>query len=306
LPEDFNGQITISIGYLEVDTTASDGLYKNIYDLEIYNEPDLEGTIIWYEVTLNPSETVTLEFEPYQTVFVEVPNDTTDTPSPGNDYFLFAAGNNSFNGGAGIDTVDFSEVTSGVSIWTDEGHAEISGNNSLILFEGIEIFVGSTHDDRLTVHTDSFEARLGEGNDYLFLGETASGSFYMQEGDDFIVGYGSNVFIYSGDGDDIIFSYSEMIIDGGGGNDTFHSFGGSDTFIFGMNDGNDTLIGFIPNYDQLIFQDQVINAMNNSEFEIVSSDNGTVLNLFDGGSIEFVGIAIEDVANIIDDVLLDF
>lgn len=310
-PEGYDGPIVISIGSLEVDTSESDGSYRDFYDLEIYHEPDLEGEIVWTEISLGSGETVTIEFDPYQTIFVEFPIETADIPSAvigssGNDHFLFATGNNSFDGADGVDTIDFSESESRVAIWTDASVAEISESNSLISFEEIEVFIGSTYDDRFSAYNGDFEVHLGVGNDNLFLGEFVSGHFWMQQGDDFIIGYSSSAFIYAGDGDDIVFSHSGMTIDGGRGDDVFYSMGISDTFIFGLNDGNDTIISFDPSHDQLTLESAVIDAIENFEFEIISSENGAIFNLLNGGSIEFVSLVPEDVSDIIDQLLQNF
>lgn len=303
LPENFVGRTTVSVGYLVVDISSSDGAYRDYSDLEPFNEPDLSGSIEWIEVSLNADDTMTIELEPYQTIFIEIPNEPIDhtedrTGSSGNDHFVFSIDINSISGGFGVDTIDFSGFSHGVSIWTQDSQAEV-GSSSGLSFDGIEIFIGTSYDDRLVIHTGDFEASLGAGNDTLVLGEAASGRFDMQEGDDFVIGYSRDAYIYAGEGDDTIFSYCGMIIEGGRGNDTLHSASLFDTFIFQINDGNDTIIGFDIGTDQLIVGEAVTDAVVNSEFEIVASDDGAVFNLFDGGSITFYGMTVEEVGSIV-------
>ncbi|WP_137920036.1 peroxidase family protein [Hydrogenophaga sp. 2FB] len=137
----------------------------------------------------------------------------------GNDTFFAVAGdgNDSYLGGAGIDTLDLSATTAGATVTATAASSADIGSDTL---NSIEVILGSQGDDNIT------------GN----------------AGANIIDGQGGNDVINAGAGDDVVL--------GGAGNDTINGEGGSDTVIGGIgNDtatggaGNDTFFAMVGDGD---------------------------------------------------------
>jgi Ca2+-binding RTX toxin-like protein len=137
----------------------------------------------------------------------------------GDDYFdmspgqTSSPGNDSIEGGDGIDTVDFdgyaqSAVVADLRAGTVTGGGE--GGAGFSIIHGIERFVGGDFDDRIT------------GNDTWSGGTAMSTYLDGRGGDDSILGSGGAEEILGGQGDDTLNgSFGLDTLDGGAGNDTY-------------------------------------------------------------------------------------
>ena len=124
-----------------------------------------------------------------------------------NDTMAASADANLFDGGAGLDLVDYYASTAGVTIDLVAGTGS-GGWAEGDRFIGVEIVAGSTHGDVLRGSNAGDVIRGGDGNDTIFGGD----------GDDFL---------YGGDGDDVMFGGAgNDLLDGGRGADTMD--GGTD------------------------------------------------------------------------------
>jgi Ca2+-binding RTX toxin-like protein len=164
----------------------------------------------------------------------------------------------SFDGGAGIDTISYAGATSGVTLAFSNTDQYGVGNVTLSSvaaggYEGIaqadqyanlEVFVGTSYQDRVYGADAGMTAYLGAGND-IFDNSHDSNAF------DLLYGGVGNDTIWTGGGDDVVFGgqgndnlYGENgndVIYGGEGNDYFNGGNGNDTIYGGV--GNDTING---------------------------------------------------------------
>ncbi|MCF2871240.1 hypothetical protein L0664_09185 [Octadecabacter sp. G9-8] len=166
---------------------------------------------------------------------------------------------------------------------SDEGGTLVGGeaDDTLTGFSGDDTIYGNGGADTITDRGGNNVIDSGDGNDVVLIEalifynwamgtNTVSGG----EGDDLIIGgYGDEEDILKGDaGNDVIIGdrwsdvggnpwidvagQQDQII-GGAGDDLLEGKGGADTFIFNVNDGNDT-IGSLSNYDSLNVYDVTV------------------------------------------------
>ncbi|MDB5524832.1 MAG: hemolysin-type calcium-binding repeat family protein [Rhizobium sp.] len=114
----------------------------------------------------------------------------------GNDILTLFKGNEVFDGGGGIDFIDFYYTTKGITIdlAEDVTNFTIGSKTYQVAYTGIEAVYGSSHNDKLT----------GDGKQNLLRGE---------DGNDRILGLGDDDFISGGNGKDVLI--------GGAGKDAF-------------------------------------------------------------------------------------
>jgi Ca2+-binding RTX toxin-like protein len=175
----------------------------------------------------------------------------------GNDYFIGNTADNIFDGGSGLDIVDFSAATGRVSVNLRSGVVNSGGlgSDTFISIEGV---VGSEYDDQLIGDAnDNYFAGLG-GDDYIdgrggvdilsLRGASAGVSVTISmlgAGSITLAGLGTDTFVnmegIEGTDFDDTFSGSsaQEIFWGADGNDTFVVSGGEDTYNGGS--GLDTL-----------------------------------------------------------------
>ncbi|MFA6789572.1 MAG: calcium-binding protein, partial [Arcobacteraceae bacterium] len=171
------------------------------------------------------------------TVFSGTGNDTV-YGSSGNDTFVVAqndtlgsAGDDTFNGISGINTIDYSlildndanEATGGINVTLNGSNPvaiTLSGGNTNTI-QNVSHIIGTANSDTLT--GDNFNNILdgSAGNDTIF-GMAGNNTLSGGSGNDSITGGIQVDTIYGGIGDDTIFSSS--------GNDTIYGGEGTDTF----------------------------------------------------------------------------
>ncbi|ORE93827.1 CAP domain-containing protein [Aurantimonas sp. 22II-16-19i] len=121
-----------------------------------------------------------------------------------------------FGGGAGIDTLDYSAVTSAITVDLVAGLATGAAIGTDRLF-GIERVLGGSGDDQLT--GNGFTTLLGGG--------------------------GGNNSLWGGTGNDNIRGYAGFdVLNGGAGNDRLQGDANADTFVFGNGFGKDIIADF--------------------------------------------------------------
>ena len=155
----------------------------------------------------------------------------------GNDKFKQDAGldgNDSFDGGTGIDTVDYSKRTVGVTVTMDDGLANDGepGSEADFVDLSVENATGGAGDDVL-VGSDALNVLTGnDGDDQLFGG---------RGGDELHGGNGADVLTGDNGNDQLFGDGGADSIDGGGGNDTLFGGVGIDSITGG--DGADSMFG---------------------------------------------------------------
>ncbi|TRD15190.1 calcium-binding protein [Palleronia caenipelagi] len=207
----------------------------------------------------------------------------------GNDLILFDTKGN-FNelgkdldiidGGDGVDTLSFEKVGRGVAISTEERSVEIGLNK--VVFDDILDFFGSAYPDH-------------------FLISGVLQDFYGNDGNDtFTILSGTQNKLVGGSGNDrfIAFNGSSNGLFGGPGDDEFLFFGGRAHYVyFGVGDGFDTIKGFDPVSDRIVFREDV----DEDGVRMETANDGTYLTVEDGDSIFFHDMLLN-----IDDVTLLF
>ena len=213
------------------------------------------------------------------TIVGTVGNDTIETPDlfggriyggAGND--LIIAERNLFNGdyydgGSGIDTIDFRALTASnptFNLLTEEvifggpqefivGIENLIGtpySDTIIGSNGSNILNGSAGDDSIDGKDGNDTINGGIGDDYIAGGNGLDRIFGF-DGNDTIYGGPDNDSIFAGNGDDIVSGGSgDDVISANPGNDTVNGESGNDTIFGGGDDdtinggaGNDTLYG---------------------------------------------------------------
>ena len=130
---------------------------------------------------------------------------------------------NTFDGNAGFDVLDYSNVTSGIEVTLN------SSNQTTIKIAG--------HNNDLAINIENIKG--SSANDTL-IGDALDNILYGNAGNDYISGLDGNDSLYGGTGDDNIFGGRGLdYIEGGAGADTIDSGAGNDTVYGG--DGKDTI-----------------------------------------------------------------
>jgi len=138
-----------------------------------------------------------------------------------NDVIEGDSGDNTLDGGAGIDAVSYAAASSAVTVNLSTGTATGDGNDTLTNFENV---IGSSHNDSLT----------GDSHDNVFVGGAGN--------DTIDGGSGTNTLDYSQSTGGITLDvYSHTVSDGYGGTDTF-----SNIQIVDSSHHNDSFTGYSP------------------------------------------------------------
>ncbi|MEM9048178.1 MAG: hypothetical protein AAGC92_05620 [Pseudomonadota bacterium] len=157
----------------------------------------------------------------------------------GNDAVHLGEGISGFSlaGGSGIDTLDFSERTSDLTVSFNNGVIVDGSNRSRI--EAFENVTG------------------GAGNDRL-IGANLRNIIDGGPGNDRILGVGSDDFLQGGADDDVIFGNTgNDVVIGGLGDDVLYGGGGADRFLFVTGDGNDLVRDYQDNFDKILIRGNV-------------------------------------------------
>ena len=158
----------------------------------------------------------------------------------------------SVDGGEDVDTLDFSNVTRGVTVTVGDGQGSFTDGTGTGGFDGIERGVLTDQDDLFDATNDTLGVSVaaGDGRDTVFGGaggDTAAGGagsdlIYGGDGDDELSTGTGNDTLFGGGGDDRLSnSAGNDTLDGGTGNDSLVATEGDDLLYGG--DGNDALYG---------------------------------------------------------------
>jgi Ca2+-binding RTX toxin-like protein len=216
----------------------------------------------------------------HDTIIGGLGNDTIKG-NAGDDIFVITSttdGRDSYDGGAGIDTLDYSAVTTAVNLTLKDGASSTFSTDTI---ENIENVIGGSSGDKLTGNAlnnvltgnagdDTLKGMAGNdmldggagldnldggaGNDQLSGGlnddvlKGAAGEDHLDggEGNDDLDGGADNDTLLGGAGNDILKGGAgNDTITGGAGNDTLTGGAGNDLFVFdSIGDGIDTITDF--------------------------------------------------------------
>jgi predicted extracellular nuclease/2',3'-cyclic-nucleotide 2'-phosphodiesterase (5'-nucleotidase family) len=177
----------------------------------------------------------------------------------GNDVFLVtdhtADGDDKFDGGAGIDTIDFSASTRAITLTLGGGTTSFGSDT----ITNVENIFGGSNDDRLIGNSLANELRGNAGNDRLegrdgndqLSGDAGNDTLLGGSGDDRLAGGAGNDTLDGGTGDDQLLGDEGSdalrggdgidVLNGGDGEDNLNGGRGNDR-MFG-DAGNDILVG---------------------------------------------------------------
>ena len=139
----------------------------------------------------------------------------------GNDVFIAGTGVNEYRGNAGLDTVDFSELSESVNVNLLTQSIAGSGEASDDTIASIDNLIGTVFNDTLVGNTGRNQLEGGEGDD-LLSGGGGNDFLFDGAGNDTVVGGDGLDRFFDGDGDDILL--------GGAGNDIFFAGDGANTY----------------------------------------------------------------------------
>jgi len=225
------------------------------------------------------------------------------------------AGNDTYLGGGGIDTLTFASLATGVTVNLAAGTATGVGIglNALVSIESV---IGGDGDDTLTGSNAANSLNGGSGNDVVnggagrdtILGDggddTLSGNagldtIFGSRGDDEIYGNGGGDTLYGEQNNDILFgqngqdtlygggSADELnggngrdILIGGRGRDELKGGSNPDTFVFDSGDGADTILDFESGLDAI---DLTATGLGFGDLTITDNGQGDAVVSYGGG-----------------------
>ena len=180
----------------------------------------------------------------------------------GRDWILGGEGDDEIHGGEGVDSLHGGEGDD--TIYGDGGTDFLHGGDGIDTIEG------------------------GDGNDYIY-GDGGNDKLYGQEGRDLLIGDAGNDELYGGAGNDSLRGASgDDTLEGGAGNDILMGGAGADTFVYGVGDGNDRIVDFTNDEDEidlsaftgLTFNDLVVNQVGSHVQIDLSEQGGGTITLF--------------------------
>lgn len=231
----------------------------------------------------------------------------------GDDTLGFGAGGldtgNTFDGGEGNDTFDFTAFTGDYDVNLSTGVFERVAGGSVSTLVSIENISAGGGDDILTGDNGDNVLKGNDGNDILEGGkgkDTLKGG----AGADTLKGGGGKDTLKGGTGADILKGGNGAdILKGNGGSDTLSGGkgddelvggGGADVFVFAANDGHDTITDFKDGTDKLDLSafGFASKAQAKSYFtEVGTSSDDYVQFDFFGTTIEIYGLDLGDINN---------
>ena len=193
----------------------------------------------------------------------------------GNDRLTGGAGADRLDGGDGIDGASYGQSDAGVTVNLMDGtgkggHAE---GDVIINVEGLQ---GSEHDDVLIGGNNGNQLYGNDGNDEL----------YGNEGRDWLVGGAGADRLEGGPGLDWLSGH-------GYGPD---SDGSIDVFVFGAADGDDTILDFADNEDQIDLSAFNLSGFDDLTITSMPEHGKTIIDLSEhgGGTIDLRDVDIAD------------
>ncbi|MGB3401766.1 MAG: calcium-binding protein [Microcoleaceae cyanobacterium] len=160
---------------------------------------------------------------------------------------FFQADNTASDDGGQIISADFRGRS-------DDAFLGSEGSDLIFTLNGNDSVLGGGGDDQVTAGNGNDAVAGGEGNDAIALGngnDLGIGGL----GDDVLDGGNGADRLYGGFGNDIVIGGTgDDTLKGGFGDDTLDGGKGADSFIFGPDSGVDTIIGFTPGQDQIVFE----------------------------------------------------
>ncbi|WP_244286826.1 cadherin domain-containing protein [Caulobacter radicis] len=158
-----------------------------------------------------------------------------------------------FDGGAGSNTVSYSTFTAGFSL--DLSNRLASDANVVVgygdHFLNVQHVIGSGFDDNIGGDANANVLTGGSGNDTV-AGRAGNDVLEGGAGNDTLYGGTGDDRLYGGDGDDYLAAESgNDVLDGGAGNDTLIGGDDSDTYLLDVNSGADTIYNYDPSGDDI-------------------------------------------------------
>ena len=223
------------------------------------------------------------------------------------DTFVFAPGDGNDevinNGGFEItDKIDLSAFSSIASL--DDLQDDIdtrTGNTEIVLSSGDEVtLIGFITD--LTADNFIFHDRPvnGTGSSNVLEGDLYNNTMNGMGGDDRMYGEKGRDTMNGGSGDDEMYGGEDKdILNGGEGDDLMDGGPGADTFVFEPDHGNDHIMDFTPDVDDIDLTELSVTYSqltdnNDSNGEITQVGDDTKIDLPDGGQIILLGISPSD------------
>ncbi|HEY9217287.1 MAG TPA: calcium-binding protein [Phenylobacterium sp.] len=165
------------------------------------------------------------------------------------------------------------------------------GNDRIDAGEGQDLVKGGLGQDTINAGRDDDIVIAGAGRDSV-LGGDGGDLLEGNGGDDSLSGGSGEDFISAGDGNDSVDGGAgDDLISGGTGNDTLRGGGGEDDFQFHDFDGNDRILNFQPDQDQVMLVTSGASDFAALMATAVYSGGNTTLTYFPGSTITFVGLA---------------
>lgn len=186
-------------------------------------------------------------------IFGDAGNDTiigglgSDTikGNAGDDIFVVnstADGRDSYDGGAGTDTLDYSAVGTAVTLTLRDGAASTFATDTI---ENVENVIGGSVNDRLTGNGLA-NVLTGNAGDDVLKGGAGDDTLDGGTGNDDLDGGADNDRLFGGVGSDVLKGGAgDDVLKGGAGADTLTGGAGFDQFVFdSLGDGIDTITDF--------------------------------------------------------------
>jgi Ca2+-binding RTX toxin-like protein len=221
-----------------------------------------------------------------------------------NDTFVIQAtgdGRDSYDGGAGIDTLDYSALSTAVNLTLKDGVTTYQTDT----IENVENVIGGAAGDKLTGNALD-NVLTGNAGDDTLKGGAGNDTLDGGEGNDDLDGGADNDTLLGGAGDDVLKGGAgNDVLKGGAGDDTLTGGAGFDTYAFdSLSDGIDAITDFRTSgtsMDQIqlstsMFQDfsgdDAFDLIGSGFLRAMSSGGLTQLQIdVDGGGDSFVTLA---------------
>ncbi|MEM7545685.1 MAG: calcium-binding protein [Pseudomonadota bacterium] len=179
----------------------------------------------------------------------------------------------------------------------------LNGDDKFILSGSDDKARGRSGDDLLKGKNGDDKLR-GDGGDDRVFGNAGNDKVAGNGGNDVVKGGGGDDKVLGGGGSDRVIGNggndkvkggggSDTII-GGAGDDTLTGGGGPDVFVFGRNDGSDTIRDFVVGVDDIEFN----GSATNSDLSITDDGNDAIITFADT-TIRLLGVDSQDI-NVLD------
>lgn len=224
-------------------------------------------------------------------------------------------GVDSYDGGAGVDTLDYSALSTTIYLIMRDGTASTFAGDTITNFENV---AGGSANDHV-IGNAAANLLIGNGGDDHLRGMNGNDRLEGGQGNDLLVGGVGNDIVLGGDGNDTLEGGADNdILIGGAGNDTLLGGSGIDSFVFyNVGEGVDTITDFFTtgySQDQLwlssgMFQnfsgDDAADLINGGFLRAVLNGGTTEIQIdANGGGDSFTTLAIAN-GNISNTVLAD-